>query len=187
VTRALRWCFLSVLLAVAAISGTSFAETQSDERLMRALIAWANQDVTEAPTDENRNRVVVTPEGLAHGAVTALGMEVSGNFPARALVFNKYTGNSEFVFQRAFHVGQYQGDTTVILAYRTRTDLYLYRLAPGGAVQSAWHAELSDTRNVASQRNLDPAEAENGVQTELDFWRQQLLHRPASAPLKSGG
>lgn len=109
-------------------------------------------------------------------------MDLNGNFPAKVLVFNKYTEKSEFVFQRAFHAGQYQGETTVILAYRTPYELDLYRLSPAGLVRSAWHAELSDLHNVASQRNLDPAEAESGARTELDFWRQQLRARHASAP-----
>jgi hypothetical protein len=172
------------LLGAVATPGTASADAQSDERLIHALIEWANQDVTQAPTDENRNTVVVTPEGLAHGAVTALGMDVNGNFPARALVLNRYTGDSEFVFQRAFHVGQYQGETTVIFSYRTRTDMHLYRLSPDGVVRSAWRADLSETRNVTSQRNLGQAEADEGLQTELDFWREQLRLRRASAPPK---
>jgi hypothetical protein len=184
VTRLLRSCFLGAWFTVAATLGASLAEAQSDEQLIRALIEWVDQDAAEAPTDENRNRVVVTAEGLAHGAVTALGMDVNGNFPARALVFNKYTGNSEFVFQRAFHVGQYRGETTVIVSYRTRTDMSLYRLSPDGVIRSAWRAELSDTRNVTSQRTLDQAEAEDGLRTELDFWREELQKRPASAPQK---
>jgi hypothetical protein len=184
VTRSWRSCFLGVLLGVAATLGTSSAGAQSDESVIRALIEWANQGATEAPTDQNRNRVVVTTEGLAHGAVTALGMDVNGNFPARALVFNEYTGNSEFVFQRAFHVGQYQGETTVILSFRTLSDMSLYRLSPGGMVRNAWHAELADAHNVTSQRNPDQAEADSGLRTELDFWRRQLRDRKASAPQK---
>jgi hypothetical protein len=182
--RPLRPCFLAVLLAVAATLGTSSAGAQSDESMIRALIEWVNQGPAEAPTAENRNRVVVTTEGLAHGAVTALGMDVNGNFPARALVVNEYTGNSEFVFQRAFHVGQYQGETTVILSYRTLSDMSLYRLSPAGVLRNAWHAELSDAHNVTSQRNLDQAEAESGLRTELDFWRRQLSDRQAPAPRK---
>lgn len=183
-TRPLRSCLLGTLLTVAVIFGASSAEAQSDERLIHALIEWVDQDAAEAPTDENRNSVVVTAEGLAHGAVTALGMDVNGNFPARALVFNRYAGNSEFVFQRAFHVGQYQGETTVIVSYRTRSDMSLYRLSPGGVIRSAWHAELSDTRNVTSQRTLGQAEAADGLRTELDFWREQLQKRQPSAPQK---
>jgi hypothetical protein len=175
---------LGILLGVVAALGTSLARAQSEESVIRALIEWVNQGPTEAPTDQNRNRALVTTEGLAHGAVTALGMDVNGNFPARALVFNEYTGNSEFVFQRAFHVGQYQGETTVILSYRTLSDMSLYRLSPGGVVRNAWHAELSDAHNVTSERNLDQAEAESGVHTELDFWRRQLRDRKAAVPQK---
>jgi hypothetical protein len=184
VRQPLRCCFLGILLGVVATLGTSLAGAQSEESVIRALIAWVNQGPAEAPTAENRNRVVVTTEGLAHGAVTALGMDVNGNLPARALVFNEYTGNSEFVFQRAFHVGQYQGETTVILSYRTLSDMSLYRLSPGGVVRNAWHAELSDAHNVTSERNLDQAEAESGVHTELDFWRRQLRDRKAPVPQK---
>jgi hypothetical protein len=60
----------------------------------------------------------------------------------------------------------------------------LYRLSPDGVIRSAWRAELSDTRNVTSQRTLDQAEAEDGLRTELDFWREELQKRPASAPQK---
>jgi hypothetical protein len=180
----LRSCLLTLLLALAAGLGTSSAADESDQRLLGALIEWANQEVTEAPTDENRNTVVVTTEQLAHGAVTALGMNVSGNFPARALVLNRYAGSSEFVFQRAFHVGEYQGETTLIFSYRTRSEMYLYRLTANGTVRGAWHADLSDTRNVTSQRNLDQAEAADGLQTELEFWREQLRIRQASAQPK---
>ncbi len=179
---ALRSGLLGALLGAAAGLSPASAATPSAESVLRALIEWANQGPTEAATDANRNSVFVTTEGLAQGAVKALGMDVNGNFPARALTFNKYTEESAFVFQRALHVGQYQGETTVILSYRTLSQLDLYRLSPKGVVLSAWHAELSETHNVTSERHLDPGEAGSGLQTELDFWRQQLRERRASAP-----
>jgi hypothetical protein len=178
----LRSSSLSVLLAAAAGLGMSLAVAQSAEPEIRALTEWANQGPGEAATDANRNRVVVTTEQLAQGATRALGMDVNGNFPAKALVFNSYTEQSGFVFQRAFHVGRYQGETTIILAFRTSSELDLYRLFPDGQLRSAWHAELSDFHDVTSQRTPDQAEAASGLQTELDFWRQRLRERRTSPP-----
>ncbi|MGB6602959.1 MAG: hypothetical protein WA747_15680 [Steroidobacteraceae bacterium] len=165
------------MLGATAGLGTSVVGAQSAEPMIRALIEWANQAPGEAPTDANRNRVLVTTEQLAQGATKALGMDVNGNFPAKALVFNRYAEQSGFVFQRAFHVGQYQGETTIIFSFRTSSELNLYRVLPDGQLRGAWHAELSDLHDVTSQRNPDQAEAASGLQTELDFWRQQLRER----------
>lgn len=180
--RPLHSRYLSVLLAAAAALGPSWVAAQSAEPEIRALAEWATQGATEAPTEKNRNRVIITTESLAEGAMKALGMNASGGFQARVLVFNSYAEKSGFVFQRAFHVGRYQGETTVIFAYRTLYELDLYRLSPDGAMHSAWHAELSGGHDVISQRDMDQAEAETGLQTELDFWRQQLRDRKALAP-----
>lgn len=177
-------CCLSVLLTAAAGLGTALAAAQSGEPAIHALIDWARQGPTEAPTEQNRNRVVITTEHLAEGAVKALGMDVNSGFQARVLVVNEYSGNSDFVFQRAFHVGQYQGETTVIFAYRTPSELDLYRLSPDGALHAAWHADLSDAHQVTSQRDMDQAEAKNGLNTELEYWRRQLRERRTPQPRK---